>query len=100
MPATKSVKACSLVRSKRPGSRSFSSPGAQSDSDGADVADGLPALEVDRVRVVVEVVGLDDRLSQGGGVVGSVSDEVDEGGPTTSVDEACTVAVVSAVCVS
>ena len=102
MPATKRVKACSLVRLNSPGSRSFSSPGWQSASAGAAVADGLAALDVDRVRVVAEVVGVavDDRVSHGGGVVGSVSDELDEEGPATVVDKAGTVAVVSVVCVS
>jgi len=39
-------------------------------------------------------------VSHGGGVVGSVSVELAGGGPTASVDEACTVEVVSSVCVS
>lgn len=90
-----------MVRSKSPGSRSSSSPGRQSDPDGTAVAVGSAALDVDLVRVDVKVEdAVVDRVSQGGGVVGSVSVELAGGGPTASVDEACTVEVVSSVCVS
>lgn len=98
IPATRRVRACSSVGLKRPGSRSSSSPGSQSDCDGAAAAVGR-ALEDDRVRVAEVAV---ESVSHGGGVVGSVSDGVDValGGPTASVDETWSVVVVSAVWVS
>lgn len=92
------VQACSSVGLNKPGTRSSASPGWQSDALDAVVEVDFAGRdeEVEEAGLVeVEVVS----VSQGGGVVGKVSElvRVEEGGEAMTVAELARVRVLTAV---